>query len=73
MKITSVQKVIKIGSSAGVTIPARDMKAAGIQAGDNVDVTITKLTSDQADTDVIQTAREILERYSQDFTNLSQR
>ena len=36
MKITTIQKVIKIGSSRGVTLPARDLRALGIRDGDEV-------------------------------------
>jgi antitoxin component of MazEF toxin-antitoxin module len=36
MTITTTQKVIKIGDSAGVTIPAKDLKRAGIKPGDEV-------------------------------------
>ena len=40
MKITTIQKVIKIGSSRGVTLPARDLRALGIRDGDEVRLTI---------------------------------
>ncbi len=36
MKIQSIQKVIKVGDSLAVTIPAKDARALGITAGDNV-------------------------------------
>lgn len=39
MKITSIQKVIKVGSSLAVTIPANDAKVAGLTAGSNVIMT----------------------------------
>ena len=35
---TSIQKVIKIGSSAGVTIPAKDLKRSGIKVGDEIEI-----------------------------------
>jgi antitoxin component of MazEF toxin-antitoxin module len=40
MTIRTTQKVIKIGTSAGVTIPAKDLKRAGINPGDEVTLTI---------------------------------
>jgi antitoxin component of MazEF toxin-antitoxin module len=40
MTIKSIQKVIKIGDSLAVTIPARDAKAAGIVQGSSVDVSV---------------------------------
>lgn len=36
MKIQGIQKVIKVGDSLAVTIPAKDAKALGIHAGDSV-------------------------------------
>lgn len=36
MTIQSIQKVIKVGDSLAVTIPAKDAKALGIKVGDNV-------------------------------------
>ena len=38
MKITTIQKVIKIGSSRGVTLPAR-----GIRDGDEVRLTVEQV------------------------------
>lgn len=38
--IQSIQKVIKIGSSGGVTIPAKELRRDNIAFGDDVKVTI---------------------------------
>ena len=43
MKITTIQKVIKIGSSRGVTLPARDLRALGICDGDEVRLTVEQV------------------------------
>lgn len=43
MKITSVQKVIKVGQSLAVTIPARDARALGITAGQDVAMSIEQI------------------------------
>lgn len=40
MIIKTVQKVIKVGTSLAVTIPARDAKAAGIKPGQDVEVSV---------------------------------
>lgn len=73
--INSTQKVIKIGSSAGVTIPAKDLKRNGVRVGDEVKVVIEKIQQGQSSDDeqVIGAAKDILKRYRQDFENLSQR
>lgn len=78
MTIKSIQKVIKIGSSAGVTIPAKDMKYAQIATGDEVEITIRKTktaaqTSSVSSDEVIAIAQSILIRYKRDFDNLAQR
>jgi antitoxin component of MazEF toxin-antitoxin module len=73
--IQSIQKVIKIGSSGGVIIPAKEMKRQGITFGDEVEVIVRPVSQkatveDQA---VINAARDILQEYKEDFQNLSQR
>jgi antitoxin component of MazEF toxin-antitoxin module len=40
MTITSTQKVIKVGDSLAVTIPAKDAKAAGVEVGSQVSISI---------------------------------
>ena len=43
MTITTIQRVIKIGSSRGVTLPARDLRALGIRDGDEVRLTVEQV------------------------------
>lgn len=71
--IKSIQKVIKVGSSGAVTIPAKEMKRKNIKLGDEVEITIRPLTSASKDADVIAAAKKILADYKQDFQNLAQR
>lgn len=75
MTITSIQKVIKVGSSAGVTIPAKDLKYADIEVGDEVEITIRKGRNQRtaSDDEVVTAAKNILTRYKQDFKNLADR
>lgn len=72
--IQSIQKIIKIGSSGGVTIPAKELKRQNLNFGDEVEVIVRPLhqTSVQ-DREVIESARGILNRYRQDFRNLADR
>lgn len=46
MKIRSIQKIIKVGSSLAVTIPSRDARAAGLKPGKEVSVTVSEVISD---------------------------
>lgn len=43
MTIKSIQKVIKVGSSLAVTIPARDAKRLGVNAGTEVEISVKPL------------------------------
>lgn len=65
------QKVIRIGSSAGVTIPKKQLDELGIAVGDEVDVTIKphtqKLQEFSAELD------KFMDVYDQDLKNLANR
>lgn len=72
--IQSIQKVIKIGSSGGVTIPAKELKRQHIAFGDEVEVFVRPLRkASPEDEQVISAAKKILKEYKKDFKNLSQR
>jgi bifunctional DNA-binding transcriptional regulator/antitoxin component of YhaV-PrlF toxin-antitoxin module len=72
--IQSIQKVIKIGSSGGVTIPAKELKRQNIAFGDDVEVIVRALNNTGSeDQEVIATAKSILTNYKKDFENLSKR
>ena len=72
--IKSTQKVIKIGSSGGVTIPAKEMKRQNIKFGDDVEVIVRRVqTTSMEDDKVLQAAKSILSKYKKDFTNLAKR
>ena len=72
--IQSTQKVIKIGTSGGVTIPAKELKRQNIKFGDEVKVIVRPIkASDSGDQKVLEAAKSILKQYKKDFKNLSQR
>lgn len=72
--IQSIQKVIKIGSSGGVTIPAKELKRQNIAFGDEVEVIVRPLRSTNSDDqEVVSAARKILQEYKKDFENLAER
>ena len=73
MTITTIQKVIKIGSSRGVTLPARDLRALGIRDGDEIEVTVRKRLEAADDNQVLKTANSLLRRYKEDFSQLAKR
>jgi bifunctional DNA-binding transcriptional regulator/antitoxin component of YhaV-PrlF toxin-antitoxin module len=72
--IQSIQKVIRIGSSGGVTIPAKDLKRQNIAFGDEVEVIVRPLHSTKTeDQKILDTAKKILNDYQKDFENLAKR
>jgi antitoxin component of MazEF toxin-antitoxin module len=72
--IKSIQKVIKIGTSGGVTIPAKELKRQNIAFGDEVEVTVRPLNStNDGDQAVIASAKRILSEYKKDFSSLANR
>jgi len=72
--IQSTQKVIRIGTSGGVTIPAKELKRHNINFGDEVEVIVRPIRNfSEQDRKVIETAKKILSTYKKDFTNLANR
>jgi bifunctional DNA-binding transcriptional regulator/antitoxin component of YhaV-PrlF toxin-antitoxin module len=72
--IQSIQKVIRIGSSGGVTIPAKDLKRQNIAFGDEVEVIVRPLRSTNSkDQAILAAAKKILDDYKKDFENLANR
>lgn len=72
--IQSIQKIIKIGSSVGVTIPAKELKRQNIKFGDEVEIIVRPIRpSSMEDQKIIDVAKSILDDYREDFNNLSKR
>jgi antitoxin component of MazEF toxin-antitoxin module len=65
MAIKTVQKVIKIGSSIGVTLPAKDVKYAGIKIGDEVEIVVkkTKKPMESSEAEILKAAQDIIKRH----------
>jgi antitoxin component of MazEF toxin-antitoxin module len=74
MTITTTQKVIKIGDSAGVTIPAKELKRAGIKPGDSVELTFHLVNKpDDHATEVVALTQQLIARHQKALDSLSQR
>ncbi len=73
MTITTTQKIIKIGTSKGVTLPARELKKLGSDVGDEIEIIVRKKNNFAEDQKVLDVANDILRRYKKDFTNLANR
>lgn len=73
MTITTTQKLIKIGTSKGVTLPAKDLKALGVETGEELELVVRKKQVSAGSDSVEDIAKNILQRYDQDFKNLAGR
>ena len=71
MIIKTIQKVIKIGDSAGVTIPAKELKRAGLKPGDSVRVAFESVTP--AKTDIVKEYEAFKAQYGETLKNLASR
>ncbi|OGL30028.1 hypothetical protein A3D14_00395 [Candidatus Saccharibacteria bacterium RIFCSPHIGHO2_02_FULL_47_12] len=74
MTIKSIQKVIKVGDSLAVTIPAKDAKFNHIKAGEMVEVDITRpQTATKQNVEVVELTQKLIARHKKALKNLSQR
>ena len=69
-----VQKVIKIGSSLGVTIPKKEANELNIVAGDEVEISIHKKTTRfEKHEQLLKDLEDFMSVYDQDLKNLAKR
>jgi antitoxin component of MazEF toxin-antitoxin module len=72
--LAMVQKIIQIGSSAGVTIPKKQLEELGLGVGDEVKVKIEPVTSVPADKlELVALTQKLIKRHQAALDNLSQR
>ncbi len=68
------QKVIKIGSSAGIIIPKSELKRLNVSVGEEIEVAVKSAGKvSQADTETLKIAEDILRRYHADFEALARK
>lgn len=73
MTITTTQKVIKVGDSLAVTIPAKDVRRLGLAKGDELKVQFEKLATDGHKVEVVELTQKLIKRHKKALDNLSQR
>lgn len=73
MIMTTIQKIIRIGSSKGVTLPAKELKRLGVDTGDEIELVVRKAPRSTQPSSAQDAASSLLDRYEQDFKNLSER
>ena len=69
MTITTTQKIIKIGTSRGITIPAKDLKALGISEGAEVKVVIEPMNKPT----VMDEYKQFKQQYGETLRTLADR
>ena len=75
MSIHAIRKIVKVGSSEGVTLPTKELKRDNLKRGDEVEIIVrpARKRTSVADQEVIDAAKNILHKYKQDFKNLADR
>lgn len=72
MIMTTIQKIIRIGSSKGVTLPAKQLKQLGVDINDDVRITVETLHKDPQD-NLMREYKAFVDKYDETLTNLSDR
>lgn len=68
------QKIIQIGSSAGVTIPKKELTKLGLAVGDEVKITVEPATSaPENKVELVALTQKLIKRHQAALDNLSQR
>lgn len=66
-----IQKVLKIGSSAGVTIPKKTMEQLNIAIGDKISFKIEPVKQ-KISTELVEWTDAFIKRYRKDLDKLAQ-
>lgn len=67
-----VQKIIQIGSSAGVTIPKKQLEEMGLGIGDEIKITIRPVNKDKHDS-LMRDYDRFVAQYESTLKNLADR
>lgn len=72
---TNTAKLIRIGDSAGVTIPARDLKRVGLKPGDFIEFSFRPVepSADTHSIEVVELTQKLIARHQNALQNLSRR
>lgn len=73
MTFTTIQKPIKIGTSRGVILPAKELKRLDVQDEDELEITVRKKAYGASNEEVMMVAEDIMSEYKQAFKNLAER
>ena len=73
MTFKTTQKAIKIGTSRGVILPAKELKRLNVGENDELELIVRKKQDEATNAEVLLVADDIMSRYSDTFKNLANR
>lgn len=73
MIVTTIQKIIRIGSSKGVTLPAKQLRQLGVDIDDEVEITIKGATKTAPHEQLLSEYKTFTDRYDETLKNLADR
>lgn len=71
--IKSTQKIIRVGTSAAVTIPAKEMRQQNLSYGDEVKVTIEASNSQNTHNQIMKEYSKFVQQYGKTLENLAKK
>ncbi len=69
--IETTQKIIRIGSSEGVTLPKKELDQLGVKRGDLVKLKVEPATTPNRQEDLMREYQEFVKIYGQTLKNLA--
>lgn len=74
MTHTTIQHTVKIGTSTGVTLPAKELRRMGLKVGDPVKITFEPVQKvDQDKVEFVALTQKLIKRHEKALKNLAQR
>ncbi len=70
---TTIQNTIKIGTSNGVTLPAKELKRMGIKTGDPIKITFEPVQVDDEKLELVTLTQKLIKRHENALKNLAER
>lgn len=71
--MTTIQKIIRIGSSKGVTLPAKQLKQLGVDTGDEVRITVESTSKAAPHQNLMNEYKKFTDKYDETLKNLADR
>lgn len=73
MIMTTTQKIIKIGSSKGVTLPAKQLRRLGVDIDDEVRITVETVSESAPHNQLMREYDSFVKQYDETLKNLADR